>query len=78
MSGECAELARTAGCPQGPRPLCSPDVAVGDGARGFWNALEEVFPGTRHQRCWTHKVSNVLNKFPKSMHLAVKADLREV
>ena len=40
--------------------------------------MEEVFPGTRHQRCWTHKVSNVLNKVPKSMHPAVKADLREI
>ena len=41
-------------------------------------ALDEVFPGTRHQRCWVHKTSNVLNKFPKSMHPAVKADLREI
>jgi putative transposase len=55
-----------------------PDLAVGDGALGFWKALEEVFPDTRHQRCWTHKVSNVLNKFPKSMHPAVKVDLREI
>ncbi|ETX10985.1 transposase [Roseivivax halodurans JCM 10272] len=55
-----------------------PDAAVGDGALGFWKAMEEVFPSTRHQRCWTHKVSNVLNKVPKSMHPAVKADLREI
>ena len=55
-----------------------PDAAVGDGALGFWKAMEEIFPGTRHQRCWTHKVSNVLNKVPKSMHPAVKADLREI
>jgi transposase-like protein len=55
-----------------------PDLAVGDGALGFWKALDEVFPDTRHQRCWTHKVSNVLNKFPKSMHPAVKTDLREI
>lgn len=55
-----------------------PDAAVGDGALGFWKAMEEVFPETRHQRCWTHKVSNVLNKVPKSMHPAVKADLREI
>ena len=40
--------------------------------------MEEIFPGTRHQRCWTHKVSNVLNRVPKSMHPAVKADLREI
>jgi transposase-like protein len=56
----------------------APEVAVGDGALGFWTALEEIFPGTRHQRCWVHKTSNVLNKFPKSMHPAVKADLRDI
>jgi transposase-like protein len=55
-----------------------PEIAVGDGAMGFWKALDEVFPGTRHQRCWVHKTTNVLNKFPKSMHPAVKADLREI
>ena len=55
-----------------------PEIAVGDGAMGFWNALDEVFPGTRHQRCWVHKTANVLNKFPKSMQPAVKADLREI
>ena len=55
-----------------------PEIAVGDGAMGFWRALDEVFPGTRHQRCWVHKTSNVLNKFPKSMHPAVKADLRDI
>lgn len=55
-----------------------PDAAVGDGALGFWKAMEEIFPSTRHQRCWTHKVSNVLNKVPKSMQPAVKADLREI
>jgi len=55
-----------------------PELAVGDGALGFWKALDEVFPGTRHQRCWFHKVSNVLNHFPKAMQPAVTADLREV
>lgn len=55
-----------------------PEVAVGDGAIGFWKALDEVFPDTRHQRCWVHKTANVLNKFPKSMQPAVKADLREI
>ena len=56
----------------------APEMAVGDGALGFWKALEEVFPGTRHQRCWVHKVVNVLNKFPKSMQPAVKSDLRDI
>ena len=55
-----------------------PEIAVGDGAMGFWKALDEVFPGTRHQRCWVHKTANVLNKFPKSKHRTVKADLREI
>ena len=55
-----------------------PEIAVGDGAMGFWKALDEVFPGTRHQRCWVHKIANVLNKFPKSMQPTVKADLREI
>ena len=55
-----------------------PELAVGDGALGFWKAMDEVFPGTRHQRCWFHKMSNVLNHFPKSMLPAVTADLREI
>ena len=56
----------------------APEVAVGDGAMGFWKAMDEVFPGTRHQRCWFHKISNVLNKFPKSMAPAVKSDLQNI
>ena len=56
----------------------APELAVGDGALGFWKALDEVFPGTRHQRCWVHKVANVLNKFPKSMAPTVKSDLRDI
>jgi len=45
----------------------APQVAIGDGALGFWKALEQAFPTTRHQRCWLHKTLNVLDKFPKSM-----------
>ena len=56
----------------------APEIAVGDGALGFWRALDEVFPGTRHQRCWVHKTANVLNKVPKSVQSAMKADLREI
>jgi len=56
----------------------APEIAVGDGAMGFWKALDEVFPGTRHQRCWVHKTANVLNKFPKSMAPAVKSDLQNI
>jgi transposase-like protein len=56
----------------------APEIAVGDGALGFWKALDEVFPGTHHQRCWVHKIANVLNKVPKSVQHAMKADLREI
>jgi putative transposase len=56
----------------------APELAVGDGALGFWKALEEVFPSTRHQRCWLHKVANVLNAVPKSIGPQVKADLNEI
>ncbi len=56
----------------------APEVAVGDGALGFWKAVDEVFPGTQHQRCWFHKISNVLNKFPKSMAPAVTSDLQDI
>ncbi len=56
----------------------APELAVGDGALGFWKALEEVFPGTRHQRCWLHKTVNVLNKVPKAVQISMKADLREI
>lgn len=56
----------------------APDLAVGDGAFGFWKAIEEVFPGTRHQRCWVHKTANVLNKVALSVQVNMKADLREI
>ena len=56
----------------------APEIAVGDGALGFWHALDAVFPGTRHQRCWQHKTVNVLNKVPKSVQATMKADLREI
>jgi putative transposase len=56
----------------------APQLAVGDGALGFWKALEEVFPGTRHQRCWIHKAANVLNKMPKSVQANARLDLREI
>ena len=55
-----------------------PEIAVGDGAMGFWNALDRTFPGTKHQRCWVHKVKNVLNCFPKPMASAVKSDLDDI
>src|SRR3954464_2149948 len=48
------------------RGMRAPVLAVGDGALGFWGALREVFPETRAQRCWVHKVANVINVLPKS------------
>jgi transposase-like protein len=56
----------------------APEVATGDGALGFWKALDEAFPATRHQRCWLHKTLNVLDKFPKSMQPNAHKDLREI
>ena len=56
------------------RGMAAPNLAVGDGALGFWAALREVFPGTREQRCWFHKQGNVLAALPKSAHPnAIKA-----
>jgi transposase-like protein len=55
-----------------------PELATGDGALGFWKALDEVFPTTRHQRCWFHKIANVLNHFPKPTQPAVASDLRDI
>src|SRR5881628_2340254 len=56
----------------------APELATGDGALGFWKALEEVSPTTRHQRCTVHKTANVLDKLPKSVQPAAKADLRQI
>ena len=56
----------------------APELAIGDGALGFWKALEEVFPTTRHQRCWIHKAVNILNKLPKSLQANARHDLREI
>jgi len=58
--------------------LIAPEIAVGDGALGFWKALDEAFPSTRHQRCWQHKTLNVLNKLPKSVQPNAHKDLREI
>lgn len=53
-------------------------LGIGDGAMGFWAALEEVYPETRHQRCWMHKTGNVLNCMPKSIQPKVKSALHEI
>lgn len=56
----------------------APELATGDGALGFWKALDEIWPTTRHQRCWVHKSANVLNKAAKSAQPGMKQGLREV
>ncbi len=60
------------------RGLESPLLAVGDGGLGLWAALAEVYPATRHQRCWNHRVLNVLDKLPKRLWADVRRRLREV
>jgi putative transposase len=55
-----------------------PELATGDGALGFWQALHEVWPKTRQQRCWVHKVANVLNKLPPSLQGKAKQDLHRI
>ena len=60
------------------RGMRAPVLAVGDGALGFWKALREVFPETREQRCWFHKIANVLGALPKSAHPGAKKALAEI
>ena len=65
-------------CLRGRGLTIGPELAIGDGALGFWKALEEIFPDTRRQRCWVHKTANVLNKLPKSRQTAAKAALHDI
>jgi transposase-like protein len=60
------------------RGMHAPVLAIGDGALGFWGALREVFPDTAEQRCWFHKISNVLAALPKSAHPGAKKALAEI
>jgi putative transposase len=55
-----------------------PELAVADGALGLWQAVEEVWPKTRRQRCWVHKTANVLNKLPKSQQSKAKRALQDI
>ena len=56
----------------------APQIAVADGALGFWKALGEVWPKTREQRCWVHKTANVLNKQPKSQQPKARRALQQI
>ena len=56
----------------------APELAVADGALGFWKAIEEVWPKTRGQRCWVHKTANVLNTLPKTQQSRAKRALHDI
>jgi transposase-like protein len=60
------------------RGMRAPVLAVGDGALGFWNAKRQVWPETREQRCWFHKLGNILDKLPKRLQSGAKAELHEI
>jgi len=60
------------------RGMRAPVLAIGDGALGFWGALREVFPESREQRCWVHKIANVLDAVPTSLRPKVKAALHNI
>jgi putative transposase len=60
------------------RGMRAPELAVGDGALGFWGAIRDVFPETRHQRDWVHKTMNILDAMPKSVHSRAKAAIHEI
>jgi putative transposase len=56
----------------------APQLAIGDGALGFWKALDQVFPQTREQRCWVHKTANVLDKLPKRLQPEAKQKIHDI
>ncbi len=56
----------------------APLLAIGDGALGFWSALTEIYPDTRHQRCWVHKTANILNELSKRLQSKAKAALQDI
>ncbi len=58
--------------------VIGPELAIADGALGFWQAIEEVWPKTRGQRCWVHKTANVLNRLPKSQQSKAKRALQDI
>ena len=60
------------------RGMNAPKLAIGDGAMGFWGAMDEVYPETRHQRCWQHKTMNVLNCLPKLSQPKAKAAIHDI
>src|SRR5512147_2466123 len=55
-----------------------PSLAIGDGALGFWKAMRRVWDTTKEQRCWVHKMANILDKLPKGVQPKAKAALHEI
>ena len=60
------------------RGMSAPKLAIGDGAMVFWAAIDVVFSEARHQRCWMHKSTNVLNALPKEAQTKAKRALHEI
>jgi putative transposase len=60
------------------RGMNAPKLAIGDGAMGFWAAMDEIYPATRHQRCWQHKMMNILNFLPKLSQPKAKAAIHNI
>lgn len=60
------------------RGMNTPHMTIADGALGFWKAVEEIYPATRQQLCWVHKIKNVTNALPKKLHPSAKEHLREI
>jgi putative transposase len=60
------------------RGMVAPVLAIGDGNLGFWAALRDVYPETKKQRCWKHKIANVLDKLPKRLQARAKEQLHEI
>ena len=60
------------------RGMNIPQLAIGDGAMGFWAAMDEVYPQTRHQRCWVHKTANILNSLPKTSQPKAKEAIHQI
>ena len=60
------------------RGMNIPQLAIGDGTMGFWAALDEIYPQTRHQRCWVHKTANILNFLPKTTQPKAKKAIHQI
>lgn len=75
LSGRCRELAGGAPRSQTPRDARAPVLAIGDGTLGFWAAVREVWPETAEQRCWVHRITNVLDRLPKALQPRAKQAL---